>query len=29
MNRPLFQDVCLALITICVVVAAFKGWGWA
>jgi hypothetical protein len=29
MTRPLFHDICLALITICVIVATFKGWGWA
>lgn len=28
MTRPLFHDICLALITLCVVVASIKGWGW-
>jgi hypothetical protein len=28
MNRVLFQDICLVLITVSIVVADFKGWGW-
>lgn len=28
MNRTLFYDVCLALITATVLIASFKGWGY-
>jgi hypothetical protein len=28
MNRTLAYDVMLAIVTICVVIASFKGWGY-